>query len=128
MTAAELGKLGEKIAERYLKKHGYKILERNKHQSHNEIDLIVSDRTYIVFVEVKTRSASMANDLYLPYGSPASAVDRKKQLRTIRAAQDYLRIHESQGKQPRMDVVEVYIDKYTEKLLKINHISDAFGA
>ena len=128
MTAAELGKLGEKIAERYLKKHGYKILERNKHQSHNEIDLIVSDRTYIVFVEVKTRSASMANDLYLPYGSPASAVDRKKQLRTIRAAQDYLRIHESQGKQPRMDVVEVYNDKYTEKLLKINHISDAFGA
>ena len=70
----------------------------------------------------------MKNELYLPYGSPAAAVDRKKQLRTVRAAQEYLAFHDSKGKQPRMDVVEVYLDKDTGKALKINHISDAFGA
>lgn len=128
MTTTEIGRRGEQIAEKYLKQCGYKILERNKHESHNEIDLIAINKEYILFVEVKTRSASLANDLYLPYGTPAAAVDRKKQLRTVRAAQAYLLSNGSKGKQPRMDVIEVYLDKYTGKTLKINHIPDAFGA
>ncbi len=127
MTRGEIGSLGEKLAAKYLKKNGYKILERNRHQSHNELDLIVSDRHYIVFVEVKTRSAA-SDDLYLPFGTPAEAVDKQKQLRTLRAAQDYLRQNPSSGKQPRMDVIEVYLEKETGKLLKIHHIPDAFGA
>ena len=127
MTAREIGALGEALAAKYLKKNGYKILERNRHESHNEIDLIVSDKRYLVFVEVKTRSVS-ADDLYLPYGSPASAVDKRKQARLLRAAQDYLRFHNKKAKQPRMDVVEVYLERDTGKLLRLNHISDAFGA
>ena len=127
MTAGEIGALGETLAAKYLKKNGYKLLERNRHESHNEIDLIVSDKQFIVFVEVKTRSAS-ADDLYLPFGSPAAAVDRRKQARLLRAAQDYLRTHNTGGKQPRMDVVEIYLEKDTAKLLRVNHIIDAFGA
>ena len=127
MTTGEIGALGEKLAAKYFKKNGYKILERNRHQSPNEIDLIVSDRNYLVFVEVKTRTTA-SEDLYLPFGSPAAAVDRKKQLRTIRAAQDYMRTCPAKGKQPRMDVVEIYLDRETGKLRKLNHIPDAFGA
>ncbi len=127
MTRAQIGMIGEKLAAKYLKKNGYKILARNRHQSHNELDLIVSDRHYIVFVEVKTRSAS-SDDLYLPFGSPAEAVDKQKQARTVRAAQDYLRENPQKEKQPRMDVIEVYLERDTAKLLKIHHILDAFGA
>ena len=126
MTRGEIGALGERIAAKYFRRNRYRILEKNKRQSHNEIDLIVSNRDYIVFVEVKTRSAC-AEDLSLPFGSPASAVDKQKQRRTVRAAQDYLRAHPTQ-KQPRMDVVEVYLEKDTGRLLKLNHSPDAFGA
>lgn len=126
MTRGEIGALGERLAAKYLKKNGYRILDKNKHQSHNEIDLIVSNRNDIVFVEVKTRSVC-ADNFYLPFGSPAAAVDKQKQKRTVRAAQDYLRAHPTK-KQPRMDVVEIYLEKETGKLLKLHHIPDAFGA
>ncbi|MBO5939422.1 MAG: YraN family protein [Clostridia bacterium] len=127
MKTVEIGRLGESYAAKFLKKQGYRILEKNKHQSHNEIDLIVSDKLYLVFVEVKTRSVS--EDLHLTYGSPASAVDRPKQRRTVKAAQAYLNTckERERQKQPRMDVIEVFLEKETHRLLKINHIINAFG-
>ncbi len=125
-NTTEIGKWGETVAVKYLKKNGYKILHRNKHESHNEIDIIAQNSHYIVFVEVKTRSSEQ--DLYLSYGSPASAVDRKKQMRLIMAAKDYLSAQKYHKKQPRMDVIEVYLEQNTEKVLKINHIINAFGA
>lgn len=128
MKTVEIGRLGEAYAARFLKKNGYRVLEKNKHESHNELDLIVTDKDYLVFVEVKARSVS--EDFHLPYGSPASAVDRQKQRRTVKAAQAYLSScrKKDQGKQPRMDVIEVFLEKDTHKLLKINHIVNAFGA
>jgi len=127
MKNVEIGRLGEDYAAKFLKKNGYRILEKNKHESHNELDLIVTDKEFLVFVEVKARSVS--DDFHLPYGSPASAVDRQKQRRTVRAAQAYLLScrKKEQEKQPRMDVIEVFLDKETHKLLKINHIVNAFG-
>ena len=127
MTRGEIGALGETLAAKYLKKNGYRILERNRHQSHNEIDLIVANREFLVFVEVKTRSAA-SETLELPFGTPAEAVGRGKQARTVRAAQDYLRLHPAKNRQIRMDVVEVYLEKDTGRLLKLHHIPDAFGA
>lgn len=130
MTTTDIGRYGEKLASRYLKKNGYKILEKNLHVSHNEIDIIATDKEYIVFVEVKTRSSN-ANDPYLAFGTPASAVTLNKQRRTIAAANQYLYGSEKktkhQKKQPRMDVIEVLLDKQSNKLIKINHIINAFG-
>ena len=40
MTTKEIGDLGEKIAEKYLKKNRYKMLSRNLHVSHNELDIV----------------------------------------------------------------------------------------
>ena len=130
MKATDVGKIGEKIAAKYLRKQRYKVIETNKHQSHNEIDLIVSNKNYIVFVEVKTRTVN-PEDMYLPYGSPASAVTQGKRNRTVAAANNYLntnRFSKHAKKQPRIDVVEVYLEKDTAKLLKLNHIADAFGS
>lgn len=45
---------GESLAEEYLRKLKYRLLERNWHAYHAEIDLIAMDEEVLVFVEVKT--------------------------------------------------------------------------
>ena len=119
-----IGRLGENIAREYLVKQKYKILEQNYYASHNEIDIIAENKQYIIFVEVKTRSCS-ENDNF-NFGTPASAVTYSKQKRTLAAAQTYLNTHINK-KTPRLDVIEVYLDKIDNTLFKINHIEDAFG-
>lgn len=126
MKHIELGMVGETVAAEFLQKNGYKILERNRRQSHDEIDIIAADKEYIVFVEVKTRSVN-STDCYLPYGSPATAVTREKQRKLLRAAMAYLREKSAKGKQPRMDVIEIYYHKISGSIIKINHITNAFG-
>ena len=121
----EIGKHGEDIACKFLKKAGYKIIERNKHESHKEIDIIASSKEYIVFVEVKTRSVD--DDLFNPYGTPASAVTFSKREKLISAARSYLRANPT-DKQPRMDVIEVYLKKGTKTVLEINHFENAYHA
>ena len=124
MTTKDIGDIGEKAAAQFLKKDGYRIVGRNKHFSHNEIDIIAEDGTFIVFVEVKTRSIDPTCGS--AYGPPSSAVTRAKQLRLIQAANAYLKQNHTK-KQPRMDVVEVWLDKGSGKTLKINHIRNAYG-
>ena len=121
----DIGKKGERMAVRYLKKQGFKILDTNRHQSHNEIDIIACDREYLLFVEVKTRSLQETPSTFSD--SAAAAVTRGKQWRTIRAAEAYMARKDCLGKQPRMDVIEVYLEKGTKKLLHINHIPNAYG-
>lgn len=126
MTTTEIGRYGEKLAAKFLKKSKYKIIAKNSHQSHNELDIIAVNKDYIVFVEVKTRS--VGENLYSDYGSPAEAVTFSKQKRLISAAKSFLSKNTKYyKKQPRMDVIEVYLNKTTKKPLKINHIENAFG-
>ena len=66
----ELGIDGERAAERFLRRLGYTIVERNYRCPLGEIDLVALDRRTIVFVEVKTlRRAGAA--------SPFDAVDAR---------------------------------------------------
>ena len=122
MTTKDIGNIGEAAAARFLKKNGYRVVGRNLHFSHNEIDIVAENKEYIVFAEVKTRSSEYDS----PYGVPSSAVTRAKQAHLIEAANAYLR-EKKTSKQPRMDVLEVWIDKSTNEVVKINHIEDAFG-
>ncbi len=126
MSTLEIGKFGEDTATVYLKKNGYRIVDRNVHVSHNEIDIIAKDKSYLVFVEVKTRSTD--STLYSDFGTPASAVTRSKQQRTVEAARNYLKTTKYSKLQPRFDVIEVYVDKDKRKVININHIINAFGA
>lgn len=126
MKTVEIGKIGEKAAVKYLKKHRYRIVARNIHVSHNEIDIIARNKSFILFVEVKTRSTDY--DMTSRFGTPASSVDYKKQKRTVDAARGYLKNCNYTNLQPRFDVVEVFIHKDTRKLIHINYIENAFGA
>lgn len=127
-NTTEVGKFGESVACYFLQSKKYKILEQNYYASHNEIDIIAENKKYIVFVEVKTRSCNSERDL--AYGTPAMAVTPSKQKRTLAAAQAYLLEH-SIDKQPRLDVIEIYLSKSKNgepsEVLKINHIEDAFS-
>ena len=115
----EFGALGEKLAAGYLKKNGYKILEKNYKSKLGEIDLIACDKRYVLFVEVKTRSAD-------PFLSGQYAVDKRKQFHIIRTAACWMEETKS-PLQPRFDVIEVEIDRPTGKLAGINHIKAAFA-
>ena len=125
MTTTDIGRKGEKIAANFLKKNGYRILETNKHLSHNEIDIIALNKEYILFVEVKTRTVSP--NVESRFGPPSVAVDRRKQKRLLQAAKDYLSCAKQSFPQPRMDVIEVYLDQSTGKEFRIHHIPNAFG-
>ncbi len=83
-TASSLfGKKGEEIAGRFLTSRGYRILDRNFRTPRGEIDLIVLDGEYLVFVEVKSRRGNR-------FGAPQDAVDRRKQEHLIKASQFYM--------------------------------------
>lgn len=125
-----LGRLGEDIAADYLIKNGYTVTNRNLHFSKNELDIIAEDENYIVFVEVKTRSCLYPESG--AFGIPANAVDISKRKNTVKAARDFLASYFG-GKQPRLDVIEVYIYKGKSEfqaptVLKVNHIRNAFDA
>ena len=128
MTTKDIGAIGENAAVKILKKSRYKILARNIHISHNELDIVALHKKsgMIVFVEVKTRSVN--SDLYSPFGTPSDAVTKQKQMRTIQAARGYLSTNPRLNKyQPRFDVIEVYLEKENKKIINTNHFENAFG-
>lgn len=124
MDKRHFGRMGEDAAAVYLKQHGYRILEKNLYIGHAEIDLLAENDSYLVFVEVKTRR--QIPDTRSAYGSPASAVDTRKQTILLTAAETYIREHESK-KIPRIDVVEVYVSHHTDTftVLDIRHFENA---
>ena len=129
--AVTIGRLGEDVAVEFFKKNGYTVIERNFRAGRNEIDIIVSDKNYLVFVEVKARTCNKNGEL--PYGNPSSAVTFSKQQRTLAAANEYMRLNGTKGKQPRIDVFEVFFAPAPEfsnarEVIETNHIINAFGA
>ena len=117
----EIGDFGEKLVSRYMQQKGFEIVERNFHSRFGEIDIIVKNGEYIVFIEVKTRKT----DSFI---SGIESVDIKKQKKIIKTALIYLNKNPIEL-QPRFDVVEIVLDKrYNEKFVnRINHIENAFS-
>lgn len=122
------GNFGEEAAAKFLRKSGYRIVEKNFSALGCEIDLIVKNREYIAFVEVKTRK--LDPDSETVYTKPAAAVDHEKQQHIAKAAKCYLAKGKQKGKKCRFDVVEVYLDpqRQSDSILKIHHIPNAFRA
>ncbi|MDF2654299.1 MAG: YraN family protein [Bacillota bacterium] len=95
-----LGTWGEDLAERYLKKEGFLILERNYRCRIGELDLIALDGSCIVFVEVKTRQNQS-------FGLPCEAVNQEKIRHIRRTAAYYLMNHPVDALDQRVDVIEI---------------------
>ncbi len=100
LNPRELCIKGEKLAGKFLKKRGYKILKRNYAGKSGEIDIIAYDNGTISFVEVKTRQSEN-------YGPPELAVTREKRKRIIRTSLSYLAINHIEDIDYRFDVVSI---------------------
>lgn len=111
----ELGRSGEEHAAAYLRNNGYKILFRNWKWGVNEIDIIAENKDFVVFVEVKTRSANFMEE-------PAKSVPVAKQKSIIRAAEGYIKRFRI-DKESRFDIIAI-INK--NEGFEIDHIEDAF--
>lgn len=97
----QIGTKEEALAAAFLEKQGYQILERNFRCRLGEIDLIARDGSALVFIEVKYRRNAA-------FGSPAEAVNRKKQQTICRVADYYRMIHRISEYQPcRFDVAAI---------------------
>jgi len=111
----QTGRRGEKQAERFLKKAGYKILGRRvRVGKHDELDLIARMDDTMVFVEVKTRKNETR-------GRPAAAVNREKRRKLSRAAVTFLQKRKLRPPYIRFDIIEVIEDPP-----EIRHIENAF--
>lgn len=110
------GMAGESAAVKFLKKSGYKILEKNYRKTYGEIDIIAKKGENIAFVEVKTRKSDL-------YGSPAEFVNKKKQERIIKTAYTYIQEHNLDA-EFTFDIVEVHTEGI--KIKSVNHIKNAF--
>ncbi len=132
MKPSEVGKLGERLAENFLRRKGVAILARNYSVYGGEIDLVGFRRGVLLFVEVKTRTGTT-------WGTGAEAMGEEKLRRVEKAAKAFLHTHAPYGKlsvpfwfgtwmprrirHTRVDGVEVYLHPDgTPK--SINHIED----
>jgi len=103
MNRAEVGKLGEKQAQKFLKKRGYRIRETGFRCRHGEIDIIAQQKDCLVFVEVRTKSN-------LDFGTPEESITQAKKEHLIASALTYTTTHENLPSLWRIDVVAIELD------------------
>jgi len=111
----EIGKDGEDIALKYLLKQGYKLLQRNWHFGKYEVDLIIENDEYLVFVEVKFRSSNY-------FGEPEIFVSDKQKHNLVKAANRYISRYGVE-KEARFDIISIVMQNNKPS---IKHIEDAF--
>ena len=113
------GAWGESLAAEYLRKKRYRLVAAGYRSRFGEIDLIVENRKFLVFVEVKLRKTDS-------FALAREYVNLAKQNRIRTTAEIYLSENPT-ALQPRFDVIEIYAPQgvATEKPV-INHLEDAF--
>jgi putative endonuclease len=96
----EVGRWGEEVAARHLKRSGLVVLERNWSCRSGELDIVARDGNVLVVCEVKTRTSA-------EYGSPLEAVTPEKAARLGRLAAEWLAARGVHADGVRIDVVGV---------------------
>ena len=107
------GKLGEEIAEKFLKSKNYQIIDKNWGNKFGEIDLICRKNNIYVFVEVKTKVGDY-------FGTPENMFDQRKLFKVKKMANAYLTKHGLINTQSRIDVVAITLDR-NRNTKNINH-------
>ena len=119
LTSKLSGAWGEAIAAKYLQKNRYKLVACGYRCRFGEIDLIVKNRKFLVFVEVKLRKTA-------DFAAAREFVDGNKQDRLRATASMYLSQNPTKL-QPRFDVIEIYAPEGAlTKDPVITHLEDAF--
>lgn len=117
--SARAGVWGERLAERLLRRKGYRILGRRVRVGRrDELDLIAVQGDTFVVVEVKTRASER-------FGSPLAAVNRAKRMRLSRAAVRFLLHWRQRPPHLRFDVIEV-VGREGDAAPVVRHIENVF--
>lgn len=113
-----IGSYGEEIAENYLIKKGYILLDKNYRNRYGEIDLICKFKDIIVFIEVKSRYNTL-------YGLPKESVTYFKQKRILNLCNYYIITKRLFNYNCRFDVIEIYFNNRNNDF-EVNHLEDSF--
>lgn len=105
--------IGENLACGFLKKKGYKIVERNFRKGYGEIDIVCLKDKTLVFIEVKTRTSNA-------YGTPIEAISYYKLKSLVKTAEFYSHLHPEFPNALRIDAVSVMLDSLGE-VISIEH-------
>ena len=117
----DLGDLGEKIAEDFLKNKGYRILDKNlRYSNFGELDIIAKRGNDIVFFEVKTRKKTGPSEFL-----PEDNITRDKQRKLIKLAEIYLSKNNLEGVSWQIDILA--IETYLNGSFDIRHMENAVG-
>lgn len=116
MESFKLGFQGERFAENFLKRSGFRILERNFRKNGGEIDLICEKRGTIVFVEVKTRKSLVS-------GHPLESITPLKQEKLLRMGLLYLNEKKIPDRPFRFDLVAIIFDE-GGRVKEIQHLEN----
>jgi putative endonuclease len=116
MENKDLGKKGEELALRFLKKRGYRIIEKNYVCKMGEMDIIAKEKDTLVFIEVKTRTSTL-------FGPPQLAVNSSKQRQLSKVALNFLNEKQLEDVKAMFDVVAILL---VQKGEEIELIKDAF--
>jgi putative endonuclease len=118
MSAATqaLGELGERIAERWLRRRGWRVMQRRFRSGHRDIDLVVERDGLVAFVEVKARRGDR-------FGGPVEAVNWRKQKELGRSARVWIDRHGRSLEAYRFDVIGVLV---AGTRVRIRHVENAF--
>ncbi len=113
------GKEGEKAAVKFLKKRGYRIVEKNYRNKAGEIDIVAEQDQVLVFVEVKSRADNER-------GEPLEAVTPHKQRKIVQVAKGFMIQHRIENRDCRFDVVGIKGNPNQPKTWEIELVQDAF--
>ena len=118
MSAARqrFGELGERIAERWLRRQGWRVVQRRFRSGHRDIDLVVEREGTVAFVEVKARKG-------LEFGDPVEAVTWRKQRELGRSARVWIDRHGRESEEYRFDVFGVLVEG---ERVRVRHVPHAF--
>jgi putative endonuclease len=118
MSAATqaLGELGERIAERWLRRRGWRVMQRRFRSGHRDIDLVVERDGLVAFVEVKARRGDR-------FWGPVEAVNWRKQKELGRSARVWIDRHGRSLEAYRFDVIGVLV---AGTRVRIRHVENAF--
>ena len=111
------GELGERIAERWLRRRGWRIVQRRFRSGHRDIDLVAERDGTVAFIEVKARKGA-------GFGGPVQAVNHRKRKQLERSAMVWIDRHGREAESYRFDVVGVLLDGAE---VRICHVENAFA-
>lgn len=111
------GQLGERIAERWLRLRGWRVVQRRFRTGHRDIDLVVERDGTVAFVEVKARKGAA-------FGGPVQAVNYRKRKELERSALVWIDRHGREAESYRFDVVGVLLDGAD---VRVCHVENAFS-